>query len=331
MRLIALAALALLCGCAQVPMPPLPADAPRIELAETPFFPQRALHCGPAALATVLGASGVDITADALANRLFVPARGGALQIELLAAPREHGRLALRLDGTFEALLAQLRNGRPVLVLQNLLLERLPRWHFAVVVGYDPATDQLILRSGGDARLRVSRTRFLATWVRAGRWAMVVAAPQESPADFRPEQWFEAAAALESAGYAETALAAFTRAARVWPEDPVADLGRGNALWALGRPAAAMRAWRAALVDQPLYAPALNNLVHAHLDRGEWCAAVALLPPPEVERSSEEPAPIQAARRAIAEHAETLGQPCGPIEPIGPIGPIEPIEPIGPT
>ena len=38
-----------------------PADVPpRIELADTPFFPQDDYQCGPAALATLLGASGID-------------------------------------------------------------------------------------------------------------------------------------------------------------------------------------------------------------------------------------------------------------------------------
>jgi len=40
---------------------PLPA---RVELDATPFFPQRDYQCGPAALATLLSASGVATTAD---------------------------------------------------------------------------------------------------------------------------------------------------------------------------------------------------------------------------------------------------------------------------
>lgn len=316
MRLIALAVLASIAltwvvGCARLPAPPWPASAPTLELTETPFFPQRDLHCGPASLAMVLGASGVEITPDALAGRLFVPKRGGTLQIELLAAPRAHDRLGLRLDGTLDAILDQLANGRPVLVLQNLLLERWPRWHYAVIVGYEPARDRLILRSGSNARLQVSRARFLATWLRAGRWAMVVAAPTESPAGFRPENWLEAAVALESAGHPETALAAFTSAARAWPDEPIADFGRGNALWALGRPTAAMGAWRSALNDEPDFAPAINNLVHAYLTRGDWCAAVALVPPEQAD----EPAPIRAARRAIALHAQPDQPRCSTTDP----------------
>jgi len=309
----------MLAGCASLAPPISTVDVDRararlpagIALEATPFFPQTAYQCGPASLAMVLRAAGFSAEPKPLERMMYLPAREGALPTELLSAARRQGALATVLPPHFEALLNELAAGRPVLVLQNLLLERWPRWHYAVVVGYEPARDRLILRSGGNARLRVSRARFLATWLRAGRWAMVVAGPNESPTGFRPEQWLEAAVALESAGHPETALAAFTSAASAWPDDPIADFGRGNALWALGRPTAAMRAWRSALNDEPAFAPAINKLVHAHLSRNDWCAAVRLVPPEQAD----EPAPIRAARRAIALHAQPDQPRCSPTDP----------------
>jgi hypothetical protein len=59
-------------------------EAP-IELAGTPFFPQDALQCGPAALATVLVAAGRDAHPDALAREIYTPGLGGSLQLELVA------------------------------------------------------------------------------------------------------------------------------------------------------------------------------------------------------------------------------------------------------
>ncbi|MFT3858674.1 MAG: hypothetical protein QM742_14630 [Aquabacterium sp.] len=95
------AALCLLPGCASLLQAPQtealvanrPADLPlRVALSATPFFPQTALQCGPAALATVMGASGLDVSPEALIPQVFVPGRGGSLQIEMLAAARRHGR-----------------------------------------------------------------------------------------------------------------------------------------------------------------------------------------------------------------------------------------------
>ena len=98
------------------------------ELTAVPFFPQTELHCGPAALATVLASSGVAVTPDELAPRLFIPERGGTLQAELIAESRRHERIAVRLPTTMQGIANALADGHPVLVLQNLRLSRWPAW-----------------------------------------------------------------------------------------------------------------------------------------------------------------------------------------------------------
>src|SRR5690606_10643372 len=154
---VLLAASLLAASCATAPPaigPQLPDDAPvERELTHVPFFPQEDYQCGPAALATVLAASGVDVTADALTRQVYLPGRRGSLQTELIAATRRHDRLPYRLEGGLPALLAQVDAGHPVVVLQNLGFKRWPRWHYAVVVGYSAADGTLMLRSGTTRRL----------------------------------------------------------------------------------------------------------------------------------------------------------------------------------
>src|SRR5690606_15890104 len=65
----------------------LPLHSP-ILLDNVPFFAQDEYQCGPAALATVLVADGVEVTPEELVDQVYVPARQGSLQIEMLAAPR---------------------------------------------------------------------------------------------------------------------------------------------------------------------------------------------------------------------------------------------------
>ena len=48
---------------------------PAVELAAVPFFPQEDFQCGPAALATVLAASGDATTPQALAPQSYLPQR----------------------------------------------------------------------------------------------------------------------------------------------------------------------------------------------------------------------------------------------------------------
>ncbi|MEE4360755.1 MAG: hypothetical protein V2I63_04445, partial [Pseudomonadales bacterium] len=116
----------LLCACllyacaSPLGAPSNPALLHAPELRTVPFYPQVAYQCGPAALATVLVHSGVDTTAEALVDQVWLPGRRGSLQIELVAATRRQGRLPYVLGGDLEELAAELRQGRPVLVLQNL-------------------------------------------------------------------------------------------------------------------------------------------------------------------------------------------------------------------
>ena len=70
-----------------------PQDLPaRLELADVPFFPQVEYQCGPAALATALASSGVAVTPGDLVSQVYIPARKGSLQIEMMAAARRRGQ-----------------------------------------------------------------------------------------------------------------------------------------------------------------------------------------------------------------------------------------------
>ncbi len=56
-------------------------------------FRSSSYQCGPAALATVLAASGVEVTADELVPEVYLPGRRGSLQPELVAATRNRDRV----------------------------------------------------------------------------------------------------------------------------------------------------------------------------------------------------------------------------------------------
>jgi len=51
---------------------------------------------------------------------VFVPARNGSLQIQMLAAARRDGRIAQLLATDLEALFVQVQAGQTVLVMQNI-------------------------------------------------------------------------------------------------------------------------------------------------------------------------------------------------------------------
>lgn len=271
LRLAGAALASLLAGCAASPplKDGLPASAPRaIELVATPFFPQEDFQCGPAALATLLVASGVEVTPATLAPEVFIPGREGSLSLELIGAARRHGRLPYVLATTAEEMIAELGAGRPVLVLQNLGAGPLPVWHYAVLIGYDAVRNVALLRSGREQRLEMKWQRFAGTWHRGGRFAFTTLPPGVIPAHAEPARFIEAAAGLEAAGQRQAAAEAYAAAIVRWPHEPLPWLGRGNLALADGDRAAAADAYLRAIQLAPDNAAARNNLAELLLDAG---------------------------------------------------------------
>lgn len=204
-------------------------DYQPVELRDTPFFPQEDYQCGPAALATILQVSGVEsANPDTLKEQIYIPDRQGSLQTELVSASRRANRIPYVIDTEFSALLAELYAGNPVLVLQNLALARWPQWHYAVVVGFQPDTETIILRSGTNEREEMSLRAFERTWRLADYWAMVVAANDLTPATAEPLRYFAAVAAVEQQQRWQLALAGYRAAEQRWPDDATSALGMGN-------------------------------------------------------------------------------------------------------
>jgi tetratricopeptide (TPR) repeat protein len=277
LRCIAWLAAGCLAGCALQPGSSFGPDARVVELEDTPFYPQERYQCGPAALMTLLDYSGVDTTVEALVDAVYLPAREGSLQSELLAATRAAGRLPYRIDGTLDAIAEELASGRPVLVLQNLGVSWWPRWHYAVVYRTDPRDDSVWLRSGTDPARRTPAATFMNTWRRSDHWAIVALVPGSLPANPDSGRYFSAVAALEETGHAAEARAAWQAAVGEWPESAVPLFGLANAELALGRYAAAEAAYRRLLENWPSQAMARNNLAIALARQGRIGEGAAML------------------------------------------------------
>jgi tetratricopeptide (TPR) repeat protein len=245
---------------------------------DLPFHPQEQYQCGPAALATVLGGSGLRIAPEELVSEVYVPDRQGSFQLELTASARRHGRLAYPLAGGLHALLRELDAGHAVLVLQNLGLSWYPRWHYAVARGYDLDSQELILNSGRLENYRVKLATFERTWQRAGHWGLLVLAPTQLPATAEAAAYFAAIAPQLSGASAsddatqeqllETGLAR-------WPAQLELLMARGNQLYAQGQLAEALARFETAARLHPDYPYAWNNqaVVAAQLGRGEQARA----------------------------------------------------------
>ncbi len=286
----------------------LPAGLPeKVELAQVPFFPQLEYQCGPAALATVLAAAGVEVTDQDLVAQVYVPARKGSLQVEMLAAARRHGMVSYQLAPRFEDLLREIAAGNPVVVLQNVGF--VAGWHYAVAVGYDYPGGRLVLRSGINEREVLPFAAHEVVWMRSGYWAMVALPPDRIPATAEEKTWLSAVAALERAD-ARAARVAYRAFLGRWPENLNAYIGLANTHHALGELAEAEAVLREAARRDPASVVVLNNLAQTLSDLGRHKEAL-----PIIDRAVAAGGPFAASVQKTRETIlERLGREAGGVE-----------------
>jgi tetratricopeptide (TPR) repeat protein len=251
-------------------------ELPRIvEIPSVPFYPQKDHQCGPAAMAMVLQWTEVNVSPQGLAPEVFIPSRQGSLQPGLISAARRYNRLAYPIKG-LEALLKELAAGHPVIVLQNLGLSWIPRWHYSVPIGYNIAKGVFILYSGEEARRHMSWMLFMRTWKRADYWGLVVLPTGQLPASADEQSYLKAVLGLEHARQFKGAAAAYSAALGRWHSSLGALMGLGNCRYALGNLIGAEQAFSHAAEAHPSSGAAFNNLAQVLAERGRYAEAIQM-------------------------------------------------------
>ncbi len=268
---------ALLHGCVIISPPQYgalkeqrPADLPaRAEVKNVPFFAQEDYQCGPAAIAMAMTAAGAPVTADQMVEQVYLPARKGSLQIEMLVAPRRHGLVAYELAPQMADLLREVAAGTPVIVLENYRYKWWPLWHYAVIIGYDLDEGEVIRHSGTHRHQTMPFNVFEYVWNDEGYWAMVVVPPDRVPVTATEPRYAQAVAALEKTGQLQSAHIAYNAMLARWPSSLAGQMGRGNTAYALKDLATAEDAFRQATLAHPEAPAAFNNLAHVLAERGK--------------------------------------------------------------
>ena len=279
----------------------------RAEARSVPFFAQDEYQCGPAALATTLVHVGARVTPDELVSRVYLPGREGSLQAEMLAAPRRYGLVSYQIAPRFDELLREVAAGNPVIVLQDIGIGPITRWHYAVVVGFDYPAGELYLRSGTTERLAIPFTIFEHTWKKGGYWAMLVMPPGRLPASADESRYVAAIAAMERVGDAEAARRAHAAALQRWPGNVVASIGLANRHYALGELAQAEQVLRRALVVHPDSIAVINNLAQTLSDMGRNEEALALIAQAAAPDGSPFAAAVRETRASILQRLGRSG------------------------
>ena len=249
----------------------------KTELDAVPYFPQKDYQCGPASLATAMNFSGVSVLPDDLVAAVYLPNRGGSLQVEMMAAPRRYGLVTWQLGPRFADLLREVQAGTPVIAMQDYGLWPAPYWHYAVVVGFDRESGKAVLRSGEKRRLEMPFAVLEFTWKESSYWAMVAVPPDRVPVTATEASWLQAVVAMERVADKKAAHTAYAAALRRWPDSLNAAIGLANVDYAEGRLQAAEAVLRDAVKQHPKSVVVLNNLAQAVADQRRFDEALALI------------------------------------------------------
>ena len=188
-------------------------------IAQVPFYPQQEFFCGPTTLSEVAGFYGLSKSPADIAPNTFTPGLEGALQIEMVAATRQLGLVAYeQKHANMSQLLSLVADNIPVIVLQNNSIAWLPQWHYAVVIGYDIDTAEVILHSGVTEAHRLNFATFERTWQRANHWLLAMLPSDKTSAQLDPFLFTKACQDLLSTRQAEAGVAALIAATRQWPD-----------------------------------------------------------------------------------------------------------------
>lgn len=191
------------------------------------FIKQAAYQCGPASLAMVLNFRDQATTADEISSKVFTPGKKGSYQSDMVAAVRRYGLLAVEVSN-LKDLLTEIHSGNPVLILQNLGLSWFPKWHYAVVKGYDLKNDEIILHSGPMADMKMSLFSFENTWEKAKRWGLVIVKPGQIPVTVSESDMLRAVVQLEQMQFSGDAVVSYRAILKKWPGSFGAQMGLGN-------------------------------------------------------------------------------------------------------
>lgn len=202
----------------------------KVQLKNIVFVPQEEFQCGPASLEMAMAHAGKKISKNILAESAFLPDKKGSLEADMKGTIRRHGLLGIPVT-TLPDLFREIQDGNPVIIHQNLGFSLYPKWHYAVVVGYDLKRNKVYLHSGKTRFQEMSITAFKNTWERSGNWGVVIMIPGKINSTASELAVVEETAILEKLMFTEEALASYQAITLKWPESYSSYVGMGNILY----------------------------------------------------------------------------------------------------
>lgn len=245
----------------------IPAETSQEKVLDIPFLAQEKNMCGPVVLKMATNFSAPDYTLADLKEMTFREEAQGTFQSDILSASRRMGLTPYRVNSS-SAMWSQIRDGRPVIVFQNLGVSWLPAWHFSLLVGYDVAKDKVYLHTGTEALQSIGIKRFQKTWERGGYWSYVVTQPSDIPLAAPFEEALQNAMLLEKIDHQEPAREVYMAMTEKFPTRFEPHLGLAQIYYTQGKLKEALRESEVALNKNPEHPALLFNLSILYFESG---------------------------------------------------------------
>lgn len=200
------------------------------------------------------------LSGQELDGRTLIPAKGGTLQIELVAAARANGLIPYPLEPTFEVLFSELSAHHPVIVLVNRSYSWYQLWHYVTVNGYDADSRTVTIHFSDQPNEAVPIETFAALWKRSDNWGVVLLPPGELPVSISPKMFLRSAYEFEKTGMREESIVTYKSALSRWPDDVDILFALGTAYYYSNHLEEAEQSYRKILLIQASHPLACNNL-----------------------------------------------------------------------
>ena len=237
-------------------------ESKRLSLA---VYPQEEYFCGPSSMATLLTNQQIEFVYGDVVRSTFTPELKGSLQVEMKATARHYGLIPYEINPNIAAVLSEVSNNRPVLVLFNLGLDSIPVWHYSVVTGFNKASKEIFLTGSKNNQTWMTFDEFERFFERGGSWAIVALKPPLLPIASSEEEMIKAISDMAEVGYKEQARQVAMSYVKQHPLSYLGSMMLANVHYEMKDYLNATAEYKRTLVLKPNDPVVLNNLAQSLL------------------------------------------------------------------
>lgn len=235
---------------------------------EVPFVAQGDNLCGPATLKMASEKYIPGTPLETYKKFAFAEKAGGTFKSDMLSTTRRLGLVPYRVSN-LKTMLSEIDQNRPVIVFQNLGLSWFPKWHYALLTGYDSQKNIVYLHSGFTAYDEMGFSLFVRTWKRGENWSYAILPSDIIPSYAEWEEVLDNATTFDNLKNIDVSRNIYSSMTKRWPNRFEPYLGLANIEYALNKKKSAISYIKKAIEIEPNHPALLYNLAVLYQETGQ--------------------------------------------------------------